>query len=453
MSFRLRAAFAQVRRGTWAVEGLLPAARIEAACRRAEYQDQGRVYTAVVTLQLFLSQLLRADRACQAAVGALAAHRVAGGRRACSADTGGYCKARQRIPEAVCTDLLHASGAELEARAPAEWQWRGRPVRVVDGSTLLIADTPANRAAYPLQRGLTPGCHFPVVRILVVFALATGAVLEATLRPYQGKGNGENGMLRDLAERFAAGTVLLGDRYFSGFWDLAFWQARGVDLVTRLPVSRRSDFRRGVRLGPGDHQVRWRRTPRPAWLTAEQATAWPAELTLREVRVRVATPGFRTRVVIVVTTLLDARRYSAHHLAELYRRRWQAELNFRSLKTQLGMEQLRTKQPASVRKEFAMHLLAYNVVRGVLHEAARQRRRQPWQLSFTGALQTLREFLPCFHEAGSCQHWLHQLLQFVAQLEVGNRPDRVEPYALKRRPKDYPPLQTPRNQPPNPANT
>lgn len=445
MSIRLRALFAQVRREDWAVEGLLPAGRIQAACRRAAYQDRGRLYTSVVTLQMFLAQLLRADRACQAAVGALAAHRVARQRPPCSADTGGYCKARQRIPEAVCADLLHESGVALEAETPAAWQWCDRPVRIVDGSTLLISDTPENRAAYPLQRGLTPGCHFPVVRILVVFALATGAVLEAALRPYQGKGSGETGMLRDLADRFAAGTVLLGDRYFSGFWDLAFWLARGVDVVTRLPKSRRSDFRRGVRLGPKDHLVSWPRSVRPDWLTAEQAAAGPAELRLREVHVRVATPGFRTRAVIVVTTLLDPHQYSAHQLAELYRRRWQAELNLRSLKTHLGMDQLRTKQPAMVRKEFAMYLLAYNVVRGVQQEAARQRHVQPWQLSFTGALQTLCEFLPCFHQASSCETWLAQLLQFAAQLEVGYRPNRVEPYALKRRPKDYPPLQQPRN--------
>lgn len=448
MLSRLRAAFAQVRRGDWEVEGLLPAARIEAACRRADYQDQGKLYTAVVTLQMFLSQMLRADRGCQSAVCGLAAHRAAQQQPPCSADTGGYCKARQRIPEPVVADLLRESGAALEAQGAAEWQWCQRPVRVVDGSTLLIADTPENLAAYPLQRQLTPGCHFPVVRILVVFALATGAVLEAALRPYQGKGTGETGMLRDLAERFAAGDVLLGDRYFSGFWDLAWWLARGVDVVTRLPASRRSDFRQGQRLGPNDHLVRWPRTDRPDWLTSEQAAELPAELTLREVRVRVATPGFRTRIVIVVTTLLDPTQHSAEKLAELYRRRWQAELNLRSLKTHLGMEQLRTKQPAMVRKEFAMHLLAYNAIRGVALEAARQHACEPWQLSFTGTLQTLREFLARLHLYSSRERWLAELLNLVAQLEVGHRPNRVEPYAVKRRPKDYPPLNKPRRQSP-----
>jgi hypothetical protein len=451
----LREAFARVRRGELEVEGLLPSERIEAACRQANYQDHGTVYTAVVTMHMFLAQVLRADRGCQSAVCALAAHRSAQRQPPCSADTGGYCKARQRIPEPVYADLLRQSADALERQAPAEWRWCQRAVRVVDGSTLLIPDTPENRGEYPLQRGLTPGCHFPVVRILVIFVLVTGAVLDAALRPYQGKGTGETGMLRDLAERFAAGDVLLGDRYFAGFWDLAWWQQRGLDVVTRLPASRRSDFRRGRRLGPNDHLVHWRRTARPDWLTAEQALELPAELTLREVRVRVTTPGFRTRVVIVVTTLLDAAAYSAEKLAELYRRRWQAELNLRSLKTHLGMEQLRTKQPATLRKEFAMHLLGYNAVRRVVLEAARNHGLEPRQISFTGALQTLREFLARLHPSHCRTRWLADLLTLVAQLEVGHRPNRVEPYAVKRRPKDYPPLNQPRHdyQPPTPTST
>lgn len=217
----LKAAFSKVGRGEYAAEGLLPGGEIQTAFDDAGYLDRGVLYTAVTTVQTFLMQLLRADRSCQQAVCGVAAHRAAHGKRACSADTGGYCKARQRLPEAGCYDLLRRSGRQLEEQAPPDWRWQGRSVRVVDGSTLRIADTAANRQEYPLQSGLKPGCHFPVVRILVVFSLAVGVVLEAALRPYKGKGTGETGMLRELADQFRPGDVLLGDRYFAGFWDLA----------------------------------------------------------------------------------------------------------------------------------------------------------------------------------------------------------------------------------------
>jgi putative transposase len=446
MAWMLKEAFAQLRRGDFELEALLPAAQVQAACEAAGYQDRGIVYTSLTIMTTFLAQMLRADRSCQQAVAGVAAHRTAQGRSPCSADTGGYCKARQRIPEAVYTTLMRRSAETLEARAPAEALWNGRRVRVVDGSTLHLADTPANRSEYPLQEGLTPGCHYPVVRILVVFSLMVGVVMRASLRAYQGKGTGETSMLRDLSDCFARGDVLLGDRYFAGFWDLAWWVRQGVDVVTRLPASRFADFRRGRRLGKNDHLITWRRTPRPDWLTPEEAAGFPQTLTLREVRVSIEIRGFRTKQVTVITTLLDNVLFSAHEITELYRRRWQAELNLRSLKTHMEMDYLRTKRPETVRKEFAMHMLAYNLVRGVAFEAAQTAGVEPWTISFKGTLQTTHEFLARFHHATSLDQWVDDWLATTAQIRVGHRPDRIEPYAIKRRPKDYPPLQEPRTE-------
>ena len=446
MARMLKEAFARLRRGDFELEGLLPAEQVQAACQAAGYQDQGTVYTPPVIMNTFLAQVLRADRSCQQAVAGVAAHRAARDQSPCSADTGGYCKARQRIPEAVYTKLMQQSAETLEARAPAEALWNGRRVRVVDGSTLHIADTAANRSEYPLQEGLTPGCHYPVVRILVVFSLMVGVVIRAGLRAYQGKGTGETAMLRDLSDCFARGDVLLGDRYFAGIWDIAWWILQGVDVVLRLPASRSADFRRGRRLGKNDHLVTWRRTARPDWLSPEEAAAFPKVLTLREVLVRVEIRGFRTEHVTVVTTLLDARLFSAHEITQLYRRRWQAELNLRSLKTHLEMDYLRTKRPETVRKEFAMHLLAYNLVRGVAFEAAQTAGVEPWTISFKGTLQTMHEFLARFHHAASLHKWVDDWLAMTVQIRVGDRPDRIEPYAIKRRPKDYPPLQIPRTE-------
>ena len=441
MAVSLIAAFEKVRRGDVELAGLLPTAQVQAACATAEYQDRGIVYTAATTLYAFLAQMLRADRSCQQTVSGVAAHRVANGQRPCAADTGGYCKARQRIPEAVFTTLFEQAGRETEDRLGEKGLWCGRRVRVIDGSTLQIADTEANRREYPLQRGLQPGCHYPVVRILAVFSCAVGVVLQALLRPYQGKGTGETGMLRDLADFFSPGDVQLNDRYYGGYWDIAFWQQRQVDLVTRLPASRRSDFRRGQRLGKNDHRVTWRRTERPEWLTLAEAANFPETLTLREVRVPVTIPGFRTREVIVITTLLDPVAFPAHEVAGLDRRRWQAELHLRSLKTHMEMDYLRTKHPETVRKEFFIHLLAYNLVRRVALEAALANHLEPWQISFKGTLQTLNEFLARFHRATVVEQWVESWLRTIAQIQVGHRPDRIEPYAVKRRPKNYPPLQ------------
>jgi len=437
-------ALRQVRRGDFELHALLPADDITAALTETGYRDRGRLYTAVGTVINFLGQVLRADRSCQRAVHAISAQRVASGQRPGSADTGGYCKARQRLPEDCCQRLMRQSGKKLEALAPDAWRWQGRRVRIADGSTLKIADTARNRAAYPLQRGLVAGTSFPIVRILVLFSLAVGGVLDGVLSPYQGKGTGETAMLRTLADHFEPDDVLLGDRYFSGFWDMAWWQQRGVDVVSRLSNGRRCDFRRGRRLGPDDHIVEWKRTAQPDWLSADAAADYPARLEIREVRVRVAVPGFRVKHVIVVTTLLDAERYPAAALADLYRRRWQAELHLRSLKTQMRMEHLVTKSPDMIRKEFAMHLLAYNCVRRVMVEAAVQAGIEPWQISFKGAWQSLTEFLTRLHGCPDVLVWLTALLERVAQQEVGHRPDRHEPYRIKRRPKDFPFLKQPR---------
>lgn len=432
--------FALVRRGEWELAGLLPAAQIDAALRDAGYVDHGRVYTGVATVLAFLGQALGADRSCRQAVGSLCAHRAASRRTACSSDTGGYCKARRRLPETAFWQWLRQTGRCVEEQAGQDALWRGRRVRVVDGSTEKIAETAANCAAYPRQRGQRPGASYPVVRVLVVFSLAVGTVLEALMRPYRGKGTGETSMLRELAPCFAAGDVLLGDRYFAGYWDLAFWARRGVDVVTRAPVSRRSDFRRGKRLGKDDHLIVWKRGPRPDWVTADEAAEIPRTLTLREVRVRVTIPGFRTKSLVLVTTLLDPAAFPVSALTDLYRQRWQAELNLRSLKTHLGIAQLRTKTPEMVRKEFAIHLIAYNCVRRVAWEAAQRKGLPASQISFQGARQSLNEFLPRLSQTDVFATWLTRLLDAVSRHRVGHRPNRVEPRATKQRPSDYPTL-------------
>ena len=308
-----------------------------------------------------------------------------------------------------------------------------------------MPDTPENQREYPQQTAQQPGLGFPIARLVVVFCLACGAALDAAVGRYQGKKTGENALLRAL-DSFRPEDVLLADRYFGGYFDLAHWQQRGVDVVTLLHQRRRCDLRRGRRLGANDHVVAWAKPSRPAWMDAATYAEMPEALAVREVRVRVAVAGFRTKVLVVATTLLDPRAYPARDLAALYRARWHAELDLRTLKITLGMDVLRCKAPEMVRKEVWAHLLAYNLIRALMAETAGDLGCTPRDLSFKGALQALTEFADRLLDArgptrGELYAWL---LIAVGAHQVNDRPGRVEPRARKRRRKQYPRLMQPR---------
>jgi hypothetical protein len=442
-SFRATAAQAR-RHGDLYFAALLPQDRIMKAFGAARATWQGWIYSPAVTVWVFLSQCLSSDHSCREAVARLIAWRLAQGLPRCSAETGAYCTARSELPEEALHTLLRETGQQVEDEAPESWLWHGRKVRVVDGSTITMPDTAENQAAYPQQKTQKPGCGFPIARIVVVFALATGTVLEAAIGKYEGKQTGENSLFRQLHDVLEEGDVVLADRYFSGWSDIALPRARGIDIVVRKHQARPTDFRKGKRLGKEDHLVVWTRPQRPKWMSAEQYATLPNELTLREVRVHVAQKGFRTKSLVVVTTLLDAEQYPPEEIALLYRQRWQAELHLRSLKIVLQMDHLRCKTPERVRNEFYTHLLGYNLIRGVMAAAAFESGQWPWEISFKGTLQTLKEFLPILLLVASSELWCTTLFIAVATHVVGNRPDRVEPRLRKRRPKPYKHLREPR---------
>lgn len=442
-SFRVAVEAAR-RDGQLYFASLLPEERILDAFGAARAVWQGWLYTPAVTMWVFLSQCLSLDHSCRDAVARLVAWRVARGLRPCSADTGAYCTARAHVPEEACRRLVRQTGRELEEEAPADWLWQGRRVRVVDGSTITMADTPKNQAEYPQLQSQQRGCGFPIARIVVVFSLAVGTVIEAAIGKYEGKQTGENSMFRALHDCLADGDVALADRYFSGWFDVALLARRGVDAVVRKHQLRPTDFRTGQRQGKDDQLVRWSKPARPTWMTPDEYRSLPDELVLREVRVRVKQKGFRTKSLVVVTTLADAVEYPAAQIAELYRRRWQAELNLRSLKVVLQMDQLRCKTPERVRNEFNMHLLVYNLIRRAMALAALQSDVCPWQVSFKGALQTLNNFLPLLAAQPSVDAWCEALAIAIATHDVANRPDRFEPRLTKRRPKKFKHLRKPR---------
>jgi hypothetical protein len=445
MDVAFRRAVAEARqRGDLYFAGLLPEDRIREAFGRARWIWQGWIYSPAVTLWVFLAQCLSADHSCREAVAQLTAWRLSRGLKRCSADTGAYCTARERIPEEACLQLARETGRTVDEQAPPEWRWRSRRVLDVDGSTFTMPDTPENQAEYPQVPGQRRGCGFPIARIVVVFSLAVGTVLDAAIGKYQGKQTGENSLFRTLYGVLREGDVVLGDRYFSGWFDLALLLQRGVDSVVRKHQMRATDFRTGKWLGPGDHLVRWTKPARPEWMSKEQYASLPAELTLREVRVVVRQKGFRTKELIIVTTLLDSEQYPAEEIALLYRQRWQAELNLRSLKIVLQMDHLRCKTPHRVRNEFYMHLVAYNLIRQLLAVAACRAGVEPWTVSFKGALQTITNLLPLLSTSVSTKNWFEALLDALATHIVGNRPNRFEPRVKKRRPKSYKLMREPR---------
>lgn len=314
---------------------------------------------------------------------------LARGQRPCSDETGAYCLARDHLPEDVGHCLLRETGRRPEREAPFAWLWHNRRVVVVDGTTLTMADTPANQAEYPQLKSQKSGCGFPIVWMVVMFSLAVGRVIERAMGPYEGKQTGENSLLRTLRDRLEPGDILLLDRYFCGWFDLALWKQRGVDLVVRKHQLRKTDSRTGRRLGHDDHLVEWPKPKRPSWMTPEEYEALPETLTVREIRFAVATPGFRTQTIVVVTTLVDAIEYPADEMAQLYRRRGEAELNLRRLKIVLQMDHLRCRTPHRVRNEIDMHLIAYNLIRGVMAAAAHAAGRTPASISFKGTMQAL----------------------------------------------------------------
>lgn len=410
------------------------------------------IYTPLVTLWVFLSQVLSQDHSCRAAVARLIAHRISTGQTPCSPETGAYCIARKRLPERLFSEVARRTGEALDAAAEVHWLWKGRRVYVYDGSTVSMPDTLENQLAYPQPETQKPGLGFPLARIGAVFSLSCGAVLDLGICRYAGKGQSESGMLRTLWKMFLPGDVLLTDSLMCSYAELAILKKRGVDSVTRLNrANRKADFRRGRRLGKGDHIVRWPKPQKARTIDRVTYNSLPEFLTVRELRVQVEQPGFRTETIIVVTTLLDTDEFTRTDLADLYRARWNAELDLRSLKQTMQMDVLRCKTPEMVRKEIWTHLLAYNLIRAIIAQAATKHGVDPRSISFKGAIQTLAAFQPVIaiqaeHDSAFRMNLYQQLLDAIAVHRVANRPDRIEPRLRKRRPKPYFHLRKPRHE-------
>jgi|HubBroStandDraft_5_1064220.scaffolds.fasta_scaffold49924_2 hypothetical protein len=406
-----------------------------------------RIYSLPRTFWGWLWQRLNGNASCREVVRQVQALCALQDGPEITEDTGGYCQARTQLPRPLLEKALAASAHTATGRAPALTLLQGRPLKVVDGSGLRLQDTPANQKAFPQPTSQKPGCGFPVMKLVVLFCLSSGALLARATGTLW---DSERRLFQSLLSALQPDDIVIGDRGFGNFVLVALLSRIGVDLIARVSTNaRRVDFRQGRRLGRHDRMVVWHKGPRQGngWSLADWA-ALPALREVRIVRTQVRQKGFRSREITLVTTLLDAKLYPAQELLAAYARRWRLELCLDDLKTTLGLETLKCLSPAMVQKELLVALIAHNLLRCVMAEAAQTQAVTLERISFKGALDALRQFNYAMCQTRSTQRkqkmWA-ALLRAIARDLVPERPGRREPRAVKRRPK-YDRLNRPRGQ-------
>jgi hypothetical protein len=413
-------------------------------------EDEGpnsreRVFSLRLTCECFLWQVLKPKTSCREVVRHVQALFRAQGRGWIDEGDSAYVQARQRLPRERLDEALSATAQAADRRAGSGGQLQGRPVKVADASTTQLADTPENQKRYPQPTSQKAGCGFPVLKFLTLFSLTSGAILNVLLGSLL---HHDLRLLRGLWDQLKKGDILLGDRAYGEYTTVARLPQQGVDVVARLHQRRKVDFRKAKRLGQNDGLFVWTKGEQQSdILSASEWALLPAQITVRILRFSATIRGFRSRRITLVTTLLDAQLFPAQDLIALYARRWRLELCLRDLKTMMGMEQLRCKTPDMAEKELLAYLVAHNLIRCVIAEAVGRYAVDLERVSFKGSVDALRQYSAEMAKARSQkmrgQLWEDLLLNLARDL-VRYRPNRVEPRAIKRRPKPYPLLNQPR---------
>lgn len=406
-----------------------------------------RIFSTPVTFWAFLSQILSPNSSCREAVRKVAALLHLAHNHEIDSDTGAYCQARSRLPLPLLEKIGLRLANALQNNTPAANLWQGRVVKVVDGSTVSMPDTAANQKRWPQPNSQKQGCGFPLIRLVGLFSLANGALLQTVTDTFF---SNENKLFERLFRFLDAGDVLLTDRNFCSYGNLSALLSKKLDAVMRMHQSRPADFRKGKALGKNHRLIRWQKpTKKPRAMSQEQFDSLPAQITLRMLRLHISAPGFRTRSIVLVTTLLDTELYPPQALLELYRRRWAVELFLRDIKTTMKMDVLRCKSPAMVERELAMHWIAYNLIRTLMLEASICYHVALDRISFKGTVDTLRQWAPVIASVQAKPKrrsaLINALLLVIATDQVPLRPNRREPRAVKRRPKAFQLLNQPRH--------
>lgn len=404
-------------------------------------------WTPALTLWAFLWQVLDSDKSCRQTV-ANVVLALALSIEPENIDTGLYCRARAKLTSEVLQRLALHVGHGLEQAAPEEWLWKGRPTKLVDGSSSRLPDSEENQRAFPQPNSQKKGLGFPLIRWVVLMGLATAAIQGFAYGPYAGKETGETALFRELLEQLHRGDIVLADRFYCSYFMAALLLSHGVDVVARLHQRRKYDFRRGQRLGEGDHIVVWHKPERPEWMSEELYALLPDTIKMREIYRRVDQPGYRVKELVIATTLLDAQEYGADEIVTLYSERWNVELDIRNLKATLGMGELRCQTPFMVEREIWAHILAYNLVRKVGAQVAKQIGVSPRSISFKATKQAI---LGGWQQATMLKGADYvrvekAMLKILRKQKVGHRPGRCEPRAVKSRPKPHKLLTEPRTQ-------
>jgi hypothetical protein len=413
---------------------------------RLAQQDDGqhsrnRRWNLRLVFWTFVWQVAQAGASCREAIRQAQALCQNAGRPVPPDADSPYCQARGGLPLERLQEIHDGLCAEADQALAINDLWCEHRVFVADGSSVTAPDTPANQKAYPQQSVQKPGCGFPIIRLVALLSLATGMLVAWATGPWS---QHEVGLLHTLWEHLRPGDVLMADRGFCNWALLAQCVQREVHAVFRVKGVRRRDFRQGKRLSRHERLVQWRKpAQRARTVDAKTWALLPEVLNLRLVRCRLALPGFRTREVILVTTLLDSAKYPPQALSKIYFRRWAMELTLRNVKITLQMDQLSCKNPDNLEREIRMHFLVHNLVRRLMLESARRHRVPLERVSFAGALACARRYGEALLQARSKrqrQELMQELFAVVASDLVPDRPGRREPRAVKRRPKPYPRL-------------
>jgi hypothetical protein len=408
-----------------------------------------RLFSKENTFWAFFSQVLDADGGCVEVIRKLQSYASIKGHKVPSSSTASYCTARKKLQEQMLIDILAHTADRLELM-PETGMLNNRRVNVADGTGISMPDTPQNQAVWPQLSSQKPGCGFPTARICACFSLESGALLSYAIG---NKKNNELPLFRRQWHIFKQGDIFLGDKGFCSYFDVANLGKRGVDsvitLARRPPVNAANCHKI---LGPDDLLITWKHpvyTSKMAY-SMDEWESLPKELVLRQIKVSVNIPGFRTQGFYIITTLLDAAQYPAAELAELYFKRWDVELFFRDIKTTMGMDILRCKTPEMIRKEILMHFIAYNCIRRLMYEAAEEADLEVRLVSFKGSVQALRNWEPHLNQAKISNterfRLVSDLYDAMTNTPIRQRPGRSEPRCIKRRPKSYQLLTAPRHE-------
>jgi Transposase DDE domain len=405
------------------------------------------LWTTGLTLWAFIGQVLQdgKQRSCNAAVAHAARYRLERDSSPPSPDSGPYCRARPKLKAHVLRQLVGEMAERMASSIPVHWLWHDKHVKLVDGFTFTMPDTPANQKAFPQLKTQKPGVGFPIARACAVLSLADACICDVAMGPYAGKETGETALLRKVLDSFKLGDVMLADRYFCSFFMLALLKSRGVDVCMRLHQLRKVDHAKVKWLGGNDCIDTWYRPQRAKWMSPELYDSLPERMDIRIVTFDV-TSDSQTEPLMVVTTLLDPEAYPATEIGKLYGYRWCAELDIFSIKQMLNLDHLRCKSPEMIVREFWVTLLAYNMVRWVCAQAACVHGKLARQMSFTLACNTLLSQWLMPPDASIRQVLGQYHLLQIACNEVADRPGRIEPRVVKRRLKKYTLMTKPRRQ-------